>query len=97
MDEKDQAIYRLMEATNQIDGSYYLCARRMGEKSNTLALLYALSDGRPHSQTQVSREWLIPKTTVNTIVKELREKGLLTLSCAPGREKELLLTPAGNQ
>lgn len=95
MNSEDEAIYRLVAATNQLDGSYYFYARRLGEKENALALLYALSDGEPHSQKQVSQEWLIPKTTVNTIIKEWEKQGYAALGEGPGREKAIELTPAG--
>ncbi len=92
----DQAIWRLTDAINKIDGAYYFCAKHMGIKENTLALLFALDDGRPHSQTQISKEWLIPKTTVNTVVKELAGKGYVTLvSGEHPREKNIVLTAPG--
>ncbi len=91
------AIYRLMVAINKIDGSYYLCARKLGVKENTLALLYALGDGLPHSQKQISEDWLIPKTTINTIVKELADAGYLSLlATEDSREKTIRLTESGN-
>ena len=52
-EEKQRLIRRLTQAFNRIDGAYYYCARRLGVEENTLALLYALDDGRPHSQKQV--------------------------------------------
>lgn len=68
----------------------------MGVKENTLALLYALDDGRPHSQKQIYEDWLIPKTTVNTVVKELRDAGYVTLLAEEAsREKMILLTETG--
>ena len=84
------AIWRLTDAINRIDGAYYFCAKHMGVKENTLALLFALDDGKPHSQTQIAREWLIPKTTVNTVVKELTQAGYITLvGTERSREKDL--------
>lgn len=53
--------------------------RKLGVKGNALALLYALNDGRAHSQKQISEDWLIPKTTINTIVKEFTDIGYVTL------------------
>ena len=94
----DEAIRRLMTATNKIDGAYYLMARKLGVKENTLALLYALDDGKAHSQKQISDEWLIPKTTINTIVKELSDSGYLNLlSEKHTREKTIKLTEAGKK
>lgn len=96
MDDTMTAVRRLMLSVNSIDGIYYLCARKLGINENTLALLYALSDGNPHSQTQVCQEWLIPKTTINTIVRELTDAGYMTLEAEPhSREKRIRLTPAG--
>ena len=96
MEDSYEAIRRLMLAINRIDGSYYFSARKMGVKENTLALLYALDDGRPHSQKQIYEDWLIPKTTVNTVVKELRDAGYVTLLAEEAsREKMILLTETG--
>lgn len=96
MDDKCEAIRRLMLATNRIDGAYYLFSRRMGIKENTLALLYALDDGRPHTQKQICDDWLIPKTTINTNIRELTEAGYVTLCPEAGtREKTIRLTEAG--
>ena len=73
-------------------------ARKLGIKDNTLALLYALDDGAPHSQIEICRQWMIPKTTLNTIVQECIRKGYAELvSAAHTKEKHILLTPAGRQ
>ena len=78
--EKERAtIRRLMIAVNKIDGLYYLAAKKCAIKDNTLTLLYALDDGQPHTQKQICEEWLIPKTTLNTIVKECSRAGYITL------------------
>ncbi len=95
-DEDDEMIRRLVEATNRIDGSYYFFARSLGVKENALALLYALDDGRAHLQARISEEWLIPKTTVNTIVKEMARAGYVRLEAGEdAREKALRLTEQG--
>ena len=96
-EQRTRLLRRMMLAINRIDGAYYLFARRRGIHENTLALLYALDDGTPHSQKQVCEEWLIPKTTINTIVRQLEGEGLLTLQAGEhGREKTICLTPAGS-
>lgn len=96
MEDSYTAIHRLILSINRIDGGYYFCARKLGVKENMLALLYALNDGKPHSQKQIYEDWLIPKTTINTIVKELAGAGYITLLAggAP-KEKMLRLTEAG--
>lgn len=96
MEDKYQAIHRLMLAINKIDGAYYFFARKLGIKENTLALLCALDDGKAHSQKQIGEEWQIPKTTINTVVKELIDDGYITLQPEEHtREKTLCLTDKG--
>ena len=82
-----EEIRSIMLSTNKIDGVYYLLSRRMGLKANTLALLYALDDGKVHSQKQICEEWLIPKTTLNTIVRECVAEGYIKIGRASCRER----------
>lgn len=96
MDDCVEAIRRLIISINKIDGNYYYCARKLGVKENTLALLYALDDDKPHSQKQICEDWLIPKTTINTTIKELIAAGYITLLPEKQtREKAILLTEEG--
>ena len=96
MDEHAVQIRRLMLSITRMDGAYYYFARTLGYKENLLFLLYALGDGRPHSQAEICRDWLIPKTTVNTNVKELVAGGYITLAQGDGtREKMMTLTDSG--
>ena len=79
----------------RMDGAYYYFARHSGMPENLLALFYALADGKPHSQKEICEDWLIPKTTINTVVKEQVAAGHLTLRAGEGREKIICLTEAG--
>ena len=92
MNEYDKMLRRLYLATNRIDGGYYFFARGAEVKENVLALLYALDDGQPHTQAEIARDWQIPKTTVNTNVKELVAAGYATLEHGECREKIITLT-----
>ena len=47
---------RLVAASYASDGAYYRWALRSGVTEHTLNLLYALDDGLPHSQKQISEE-----------------------------------------
>ena len=81
-----------------MNGAYYLCSRKLGVKENMLDVLYALDDGAPHTQKQICGDWLIPKTTVNTIVKELVSDGFAELlPVEGGREKIIRLTADGRR
>ena len=64
-----------------------------------LRLMYALADGKPHSQMQIADGLGISRTTLNGIVKRWEKNGFLTLNKIVGkrREKEICLTPAGIQ
>ena len=79
-----------------MDGLYYLAARKLGVKENALALLYTLNDGKTRSQKQLAQELFIPKTTINTIVRENVDLGYIRLENAGHRkEKRILLTERG--
>lgn len=96
MDKNYAKIRRLMLANTRIDGAYYLFSRKLGIKENILTLLYALDDGEPHTQKQICEDWLIPKTTINTNIKELTDAGYIKLYPGKGtREKTIGLTQNG--
>lgn len=96
LDENYERVRRIMRATNRIDGVYYLLARHYGLNENTLAFLYALDDGKPHSQKEISDEWLIPRTTINSIVKKMISDGYITFTGEQhAKEKMILLTEKG--
>lgn len=96
MEDSRKLLDHFYVCCNKMDGLYYLAARRLGVKENALVLLYTLNDGQPRSQKQLSGELLIPKTTINTIVKEYMDAGYVTLVPANhSREKNIALTPAG--
>lgn len=89
-------IRELMIAVNVIDGIYDMVAKKVGVKINALTLLYALDDGKPHSQKEICQEWFIPPTTLNTIVKEFISSGYLYLHSDTGKKgKEICLTDKG--
>ena len=94
--ENRQLVRQLMVSINRVDGIWYRLARHSGVKVNTLSLLFALDDGQPRTQKQICEEWIIPKTTINTVVKECAAAGYVELTQV-GREKLLRLTPAGQQ
>lgn len=63
-----------------------------------LSLFYTLNDGKPHSQKEISEECLIPRTTINTIVKECVAQGYVLLeSDGHKKEKQIVLTEKGRK
>lgn len=88
---------RLILALYNIDEAYYLNESKKKLSDAELCVMYALDDGKPHSQREISQEWLVPKTSVNTIVKRWEKEGFLTMTPIPGkrREMQILLTDSG--
>ncbi len=92
--------YRLGKLVYQIDGAYegYGKNCKLGSP-NLLWILYALNDGERHSQKQLCADWDIPRSTANTIIKDLESKQYITLSQIKGERRELLvsLTESGKK
>ena len=90
--------YRLGKLVYCLDGAYNEYGKNFRlSSSNLLWILYALNDGRRHSQKQICDDWAIPRSTANTIIKDLENKGYVFLSQIKGERRELLvsLTPSG--
>ena len=77
----------------QIDGAYEAYGKncRLGSP-NLLWILYALNDGERHSQKQICEDWDIPRSTANTIIKDLESKNYVALSQIKGERRELLVS-----
>lgn len=96
MDKTHEAVRRIIWAINKLDGVYYYFARYFGINENALTLLYALDDGQIHSQKKISDEWLIPRTTINTIVKNMVSDGYIMFHPKQRtKEKTIMLTEKG--
>ncbi|MEE1199344.1 MAG: MarR family winged helix-turn-helix transcriptional regulator [Christensenellales bacterium] len=87
----------LGEAVYRIDSAYDVFSKNAGIKANMLWLLSALNDGQTHTQSQICWDWNYPRTTVNTLVKELEQQGYVELIPVAGTRRELyiVLTDAG--
>ena len=90
-------VRRLINAIYYLDGLYVEGGKLSGVEGNTIVFLYALDDDKPHTQKSICEEWMIPRTTLNNIVKRMEKEGYLTLKHVPGtrREMELCLTEEG--
>ena len=89
--------YRFGKLIYKIDYYYAEIAKESGVKPNLMWILYALNDGKSHSQKDISISWDIPITTINTIVKELNDDGYVELIHIPGKRREMniILTEKG--
>ncbi len=99
MDERT-FFYALGKLVYQIDGVYEGYGKNCDLGSpNLLWILYALNDGEGHSQKQICEDWDIPRSTANTIIKELENRHMIELTKIKGERRELLvsLTPNGKE
>lgn len=98
MDER-AFFYRFGRLLYQIDGFYAEFAKKSGVKGNLLWILYALNDGGQHSQKEICESWDLPRSTVNTIIKQLEHDGHIRLLQIKGEKRELYvqLTTSGQQ
>ncbi len=97
MEKKKEYIRRIMVISSCIQGTYMQWAKESNMKHNTLLLLYALEDGKAHTQKSICEEWMIPKTTLNTIIKDCEKDGYIKLNRVPGtkRDMQICLTDKG--
>ena len=91
--------YRFGKLIYKIDYFYAEIAKKSNVKPNLMWILYALDDGKSHSQKEISISWDIPITTINTIVKELINDGYVDLIHIEGtrREMNIILTDSGKE
>lgn len=59
--------------------------------------MYSLNDGNPHTQIEISNDWELPKTTVNTVIKDIQKDGYVELVPIKGKRREMsiILTESG--
>lgn len=81
----------------KIDAYYAAFAKKSGVQPRLLWVLYALNDGEAHTQKEICDTWILPRTTVNTVVKELESQKYVVLSRIKGKKREMnvMLTEEG--
>ena len=72
--------YDFGKALYHVDAVYTDFAKGAGVASPTLLwVLYALNDGKEHTQREICTSWDLPKSTVNTVITELNAGGYVEL------------------
>lgn len=94
-----QRFRQLMKSVNRVEFTFEEIQRSLGEQGKLGWLFYILDDGRAHSQHQIAKDWMIPRSTLNAIVKKAQEAGFVELRPVPKtrRELEVFLTPKGQE
>ena len=97
MKEMRELMRKFAIALNNVDEAYCSDKSQTGVKESELWLMYALDDGKPHSQRQICEEWGFPRTTLNTATKQVQAQGYITLAPIPGKRREMniCLTESG--
>ncbi len=95
--ESREFYFELCKLLNSLNNSYDKYAKRNGIVSNNLLwLVYALSDGKEHTQLEMCNHTSLPKTTVNTLIKDLENNQYVTLKKGiDKRERLVSLTEKG--
>lgn len=88
---------KFWEVWGRSDALYNRWAAAHGVNNYRLFVLYVLDNHPGATQKAIADHAGLPKQTVNTVVRTLRDEGYVTLSPASGdrREKNASLTPAG--
>ena len=89
MNKTRRSIRQLMIAVTNLDKIYTTAVPKIGRQSSELWLMYALDDGKPHSQKQICDKWGFPRTTLNTVTKKCEAAGYLTLTPISGKRREM--------
>ena len=97
MDAKN-FFYDFGKAIYHVDAVYEDFSKESGVTSPTLLwILYALNDGKEHTQREICIDWELPKSTVNTVTTELKKNGFVELIPIKGKRREMtiVLTESG--
>ncbi len=91
--------YDFGRALYHVDSFYDEFAKQSSVSSALLWVLYALNDGNPHTQIEISNDWKLPKTTINTVIKEIQQLGYVELIPIKGKRREMsiVLTETGKE
>lgn len=78
-------------------GVYSAWAKKHGISYNEMLVLYTIRDNGFCTQKQICDSYLLPRQTMNNVIRNMRKRGLLTIcpdKCT-GREKAFVLTEEG--
>lgn len=88
--------FRLGKALYRLDYIYAELAKNKELSSSELWVLYALNDGSIHTQIEISRDWDLPKTTVNTVISNFQKRGFVELVHIEGTRRKMAINLTEN-
>lgn len=80
-------------------GIYSLWSKEHNISYNEMLVLYTIRDNSYCTQKQICNNYLLPRQTINNVIKSMKEKGLITISdkYKNGKEKSFVLTKKGQE
>lgn len=92
-------VNRLGDILQGMESSYEHYAKQIGINSTMMYLLQIVYDNEPCTQKQICAIMMLPKQTVNTIVKDYQRKGLFEFapSSEDKRNRYIRLTEKGRE
>ena len=91
MDNRDLG-KRFDEVFQKMDRAYERYARSCGMNYSSLALLQLIWERQPCTQKELCALTMLPKQTINNLIRALQEKGYLTLAPNASNRQERILT-----
>lgn len=91
MDSKS-FFYDFGKAIYHVDAFYEDYAQKSKLAPTLLWIMYALNDGNPHTQREICVDWELPKSTVNTIITDLKKNGYVELAPIKGKRREMAVS-----
>lgn len=89
--ESREFYFEFCRLLNSVNNKYDNYARNCGIVSNNLLwILYSLIDGKGHTQQDIAISCCLPKTTVNTIIKDLEKDNYVILITGQDKRKKLI-------
>lgn len=92
-----QFFYSFGKAMYHVDSFYNDFAKQSNVSTALLWVLYVLNDGKSHTQIEICKDWELPRTTVNTVIKEIQRDRYVQLIPIKGKRREMniVLTDSG--
>ncbi len=97
--ESLKLLAEINHAVIKFRGVYSAWSKKHGISYNEMLVLYTIRDNGYCTQKQICDSYLLPRQTMNYVINDMKNRGLLTISetdCV-GREKAFILTKEGEK
>lgn len=92
-----EQIKLLDTAMCRLNALYAEWAKNNGISYNRMMTLYALNHSKECTQKEICEGWMLPKQTINTIIKDFEKKGYITFIKGSKNSKIIKLTALGEE